>query len=439
MKKLSLILITFLLTSCNLFSNSSSKTTEANNSDSVIPTQNNHVLRIERKEEYGMVDYEYAFTNSLASYQIIETKKDGSEEILNGSYFSWYIKDKDMASVDSAGNVTPKKNGETTIIAKSGNDSVSLDIKIATYAMTYELDNTVKEYRVGNTYDMPFNMTTNYQNNNPVTIWYTTSNDNIITIDKSLNKFIVKEAGEVDVHAEFYSSSRGEKGQLDFKIIASIANAPYFRFKNFVALSGEASVAKNKYSTLPIDKIGVTAFTYNDVDISNKIQIENNNYNLSEVGKYDIRLSVTDSQYNATSYFLLKLEVTEYELKTTKSPYDAVSYYNYSVKKESDSPYSLAIDRIIFDCDVSLNSKYDTSDAIVYCSFCFEIQNWGHYITYDKLGNADILSDQFVFNGPHTIHFTYTFHPGADLDPDTFIDYFPNVYIGGNVYNLIYY
>lgn len=437
MRKLPLILLSFLLTSCSLFPSNSSNSNNGNSGNN--STQNNYTYRIERKQEYGIVDYEYAFTNSLTAYQVVEISEDGSEKVLNGSFCSWSIKDRDMASVDSSGNVTPKKNGNTSIVVKAGGVTTSLDIKIATYAKTYAIDESFNEYRVGNTYNMPLVLTTNYQNNNPVTIFYTLSNDNVIEVDKNLNKFRVINSGTVDVHTEFYINSYGEKDHLDFTIVTSLANAPYFKYKNSKALTGEVSVAKNKYTSLPLDTFDITAFTYDDTNITSQIQIDTNNYNLGVEGTYNIKLSVTDTRYDATSYFVLKLEVTEYELKTTKSPYDAVSYYNYTVRQESDSPYSLAIDRLVFDCDVTLNSKYDTSDATVYCSFCFEIQNWGHYRTYDYIGGAEQLSQKFTFNGARTVHFSYTFQPSGDLDPNTFINYGPNVYINGNVYNLIYY
>ena len=82
--------------------------------------------------------------------------------------------------------------------------------------------------------------------------------------------------------------------------------------------------------------------------------------------------------------------------------------------------------------------RYEDAGSI-YCSFCFEIKNWGKSIIYDKLGGADSLTQKFTFNGPRTVHFTYTFDPAGDLDPNTYVEYGPNVYIGGNVYNFVYY
>lgn len=439
MKKLLLVLLSFCLTSCSLFSGdfngSSNNNGNNNNSSSAKSTS----IRIEREEEYGRVNDEYVFTNSLHRFVVIETDSDGNEKKINGSYCSWNIKDRDMASVDSSGGITPKKNGNTTIVVKLGDSTASLDIKIATYAKTYGYDSEFKEYRVGNTYNMPLIFTANYQNNNPITVFYTLSNENIIEVQKDLNKFRVKAAGTVDVHAEFFTSSRGEKEHFDFTINTNVANAPYFKYKGSKVVSGSASVAKNKYSSLPLDVFGVTAYQEDGTNISSQIHIEESNYSLTTVGTYSVKLSVTDNRYNATSYFILNLEVTEYEIKTTQSPYDAVTYSNYHVEQQSDVPYTLSIDRLVFECDVTLNSKYDDSDAMLYCAFCFQIKNWGGYITYDKLGGAETLSYQLKKGGPRTIHFDYTFEPNGDMNPDTFVDSGPNVYISGNVYNYIYY
>ena len=437
MKRILLVLLSLFLTSCSIFgeksSNDSQKSEDANQSAT------NETIRIEREKEYEVVDETYVFTNSLHRFIVIKTDKDGEESKVNGSYCRWSLKDRDMGSLDSSGGLTPNKNGQTILTATLGNLTASIDIKIATYAKTYELDTNIKEYRKNNTYDMPFTMTANYQNNNPITIFYTLSNDNVIKVNESTNKFTVIEAGSVDVHAEFYINSRGEKERYDFTINTTIKDAPYFKFKNGKALTGEGSVAKNKYTSIPFSSLGITAYTNDGENISNLIKVDSGDYDLTQAGVYNVKLSVTDSHYNATSYFILDLEVTEYELKATLSPIDAVSYSNYKMKKVSDRQYSLAIDRLEFECDVTLNDKYDASDATVYCSFCFEIKNWGKSITYDKLGGADSLTQKFTMNGPRTVHFNYTFDPVGDLDPDTFIEYGPNVYIGGNVYNYIYY
>ena len=438
MKRILLVLLSLCLTSCSFFDDNSSNNNQNNNEGDPNSPATNETIRIEREKDGNVVDDEYVFTNSLHRFVVISTDNDGEESKINGSYCRWSLQDRNMGSLDSSGGLTPSKNGETVLTATLGKLTASINIKIATYAKTYELDTDIKEYRKDGTYDMPFKMTANYQNNNPITIFYTLSNDNVITVDKTTNKFTVKEAGSVDVHAEFYINSLGEKQHFDFTINTAIKDAPYFKFKNNKALSGSGSVAKNKYTSIPFSGLGITAYTSEDENISNLIVVDSGEYDLAQVGTYNIKLSVTDTHYNATSYFMLALEVTEYELKTTLSPIDAVSYSNYKVKKVSDTPYSLSIDRLEFECDVTLNDKYDTSDATVYCSFCFEIKNWGKSITYDKLGGADSLTQKFTFNGPRTVHFTYTFDPSGDLDPDTYVEYGPNVYIGGNVYNFIY-
>ena len=436
MKRILLVFLSLCLTSCSFFGDSSNSRQSNSDADS---SSINETIRIEREKEGDVVDYEYVFTNSLHRFVVIKTDKDGNESKVNGSFCNWSLKDRDMGSLDSSGSLTASKNGQTVLRATLGNLTAEINIKIATYAKTYELETDIKEYRKDSTYDMPFKMTANYQNNNPITIFYTLSNDNVIKVNESTNKFTVLEAGSVDVHAEFYINSRGEKEHFDFTINTAIKDAPYFKYKNSKALTGEGSVAKNKYTSIPFASLGITAYTSGDADISNLIKVDSGDYDLTEVGTYDVKLSVTDPKNNATSYFILNLEFTEYELKATLSPIDAVSYSNYKMEKVYERPYSLAIDHLEFECDVTLNNKYDTSDATVYCSFCFEIKNWGKSVTYDKLGGADILTQKFTFNGPRTVHFTYTFDPTGDLDPDTYIEYGPNVYIGGNVYNFIYY
>ena len=379
-------------------------------------------------ERYKNTDY----VLGLTSFDAIVKSRDGSiNENIKGQHCMWNVGDTAIASVDSSGSVTAKKGGETTLTASSGNYSSTINIKVAVFATQFEYDSTIRTYEIGKSYDMPLTL-----NKASVTVFYKLSDDDIISITD--NKFIANKSGKVEVHASAFVSTWGDMKDIDFTIEVKDKFAPYFKYANRVSTSGSGTVSKNKYSDIPYAALGVKAYSYNDEDITSQITVQKGEYDLSNEGVYDLILSVTDNDCMTSSIFALKLTVTEYEIKKTLSPIDALVLDSATYELVGE-PYSLAVKSIVFKLKVSLNEKYDYSDAKVTAAFYFSIQNWGKYRTYDYTGEALKSSKTFTVDGERSLEFEVTFSPGVSLDPDTFTYGGANPLFSGYVYNVISY
>ena len=392
--------------------------------------EDNGGITLFRKEDtrYKQTDYVIGMT----PFDVIVKKKDGTiNEEIQRQHCRWSTGDSKIATVDSSGNVTPQKGGETTLTVISGNYSDTINIKTAIFTTQFEVDSTIVNYEVGKSYDMPLKM-----DKTGVTVFYTVDEDDIISITD--NSFKALRSGTVVVHASAFTSVWGDMKDISYTLEIRDKNAPYFKYNNYEATSGSGTITKNKYSEIPYNSLGIYAYTYQKVDISDSIYVKSGSYDLTKSGTYDVVITATDPVSLIPSDFALKLTVTDYEIAKTLSPYDALNVESASYELV-DEPYSLAIKQIIFKMKVSLDERYDTSDGKVTVCFYFKIQNWGKYRTYNYVDEPLKVSKNFTYNGSRTLDFEYTFKPGVDLDPDTFTEYTSFALFSGYVYNFLSY
>ena len=386
-------------------------------------------IKIVRKEDDR---YKTDYVIGMTTFDIVVTNSDGTinSDIKRGNV-RWSVGDTSIATVDSAGDVTPKKGGETTLTVTHNQYSDTITIKTAIFAPSFSYDSSIKNYFVGKTYDMP--VITNKDN---ATVYYTIDDESVISI--SGNKFSCLYTGTVNVNAKAFTSIWGDMEELDFVIEVKDKNAPYFKFNDTVSTSGTGTVTKNKYSEIPYASLGIKAYSNQDVELTSMITVKSGSYDLTRAGKYNVILTVQDPTYAMSSDFALTLTVIEYETRKTLSPYDALVIDSSSYELV-DEPYSYAIRTIRFNLRVSLNSKYDASDAKVICFFYFSIENWGRYRTYDYLGDGLTSVQYFELGGPRTLTFELEFSKGVDLHPETFVYEGSMAAISGYVYNYTYY
>ena len=423
-----LMILTLPLAGC--FGDDSSS---SNSSSSETSMEDKGRIELFRKEDARVKDDTYIL--HMTEFDIRLYNRDGSlNENVSRTMVNWKIGDSSIASVDSAGDVTPKKAGETTLTAYSGSYSTTIDIKTAIFTSKFEYDTAIVDYKIGTNYDMPIKM-----DKTNATVFYTVegNEDNIIVITG--NRFLCKKAGTVSIHAEAYTSTWGDKSSLDFDIEVKDKHAPYFKYKNNVKTSGEGEVPMNKYSSIPYNSLGIYAYSYDDRDISNDIQVQSGTYRLDSVGTYKVILSITDEAYNVSSLFELTLTVTEFEIKKKKSPIDAITYDRASYELIKESEYSLAVNKIKFSMTVHLGDDYDTSDGTVIMLIYFKIKKWSQSRWIDYTEEGIKLTESFVYNGSRTIEFEYTCSLGTSCDPDTFQEYSMLPVFSGYVYNFIYY
>ena len=387
-------------------------------------------IQIVRKQYPEVVDYDYIFTNGgYSSYTLVGQDRDGKPFDNIDQAADWIVGDRNMLSVDSVGTLDAKKNGTTTLTAKYGQYSDTIEVKIATIAKQFTLNDGLDEYRVGSTYDFPIDLTAN------ATVWYTFSEQNIISISPTNpNKFYVNNMGSVDVTAEAYTDWEGHKSTLDFTISCVDENSPRFYVDGRLKTSSTFSCAARKYSLLPLEDIGLTAKAYDGTDITSSITLSSGEYSMSTVGTYNLVLSATDTRYHYTSYFNLTLNVTAYEEQKELSPVDAISSSVVritSVRADGYVQYENAVSAIIFSVDVTINDKYDASDARIWFDFTFNYRQWGasHVYTVNKT-----VEDVFIKDGARTVTLSYRHETGAVYDLSSVEVTRDNEYINGYFY-----
>ena len=395
--------------------------------------EDNGGITLFRKEDTRYKQTEYVI--GLTPFDVIVKNKDGSvNENIQRQHCYWTTGDSKIATVDSSGNVSPQKGGETTLTVMSGNYTDTINIKTAIFTTKFDVDSTIVNYEVGKTYDMPISM-----DKTGVTVFYTVDDNDIISITD--NSFKALRSGTVTVNASAFTSVWGDTKEISFTLEIREKNAPYFEFENRSSTSGSGTIPKNKYSAIPYNSLEIYAYTYQHEDISSSIIVKSGDYDLTKSGTYDVVISAIDPATFISSDFALKLTVTDYEIKKTLSPYDAVHIDSASYELV-DKPISFAIDHIIFRMKVTLDERYDTSDAKVTAAFYFKIKEWGSssaYYRYDYTGEPLKVSQSFVYNGARSLEFEYDLALPQDCDPDTFVYEGANPIISGYVYNFVTY
>ena len=430
-------IFSILLTSCSfLFSDGSSRHGNSSNQTSYNPTSSSLVddgsLRIVRIQHPLIEDYDYIFTNG--GYRDFTVELVGSQEKISGTLVNWKIFDKTYLSVDSGGNFDAKKAGVTKIAATYQGHYAEKEINIATIARTFEMSEDASEFRVGQTYDWPVNITPT-----DATLFITLSNNDVISIDQNNDKkFKVLGVGEVDVSITAFTEWTGKKTTLDFKIKTIDPSSPSFYLNNKAALQGEVTFAKNKYKEPNYSAWGITAKSASGMNITNQITIASGSVDLSRKGTYSVVLKVTDSE-GLSANFDLTIIITDYEVKTTKNDQDAYTLNRTTYELVKESSISLAISSIIFTSSITINNKYHHCEGTVKWYVYFKITNWGGYRTYDYEGDAKITTVNVSDNGQTTISLRYEFKPGESLNKDTFAFCGDMALFNGTAYEYKYY
>lgn len=433
---MSLMLTALCLTGCfSVFSSSKNSSSNSNNYYSSSDVDDGSTYEIVRKEHYGIVNYDYIFTNGgYKDFALKGTDKNGNPLDIDSYLVDWRVSDDKILGVDSFGDVTAKKNGTASLIAFYKGHRIEKEITVATIAKTFEKKDDSTEFRVGNHYSLPLNI-------DPAnaTLDIKTSND-VLSFSEGSSAFNVIKVGETDVTVTAFTDWMGNQTTLDFHINTTDPSAPIFKYKNKTVLSVEVTFAKNKYQTLKPSSLGITAESSSGLNLTNYITITGD-YDLSKKGTYQVKLSVTDP-YNESykAYCDLTMVVTEYETIEYKTAnYERFDLANIVYEYVEESPYSLAIAGITFNSKITLKSKYHHAVGTLSWRIYFKISNWGEYRTYDYSGDALTRTYTWREDGSLTLSLSYTFNPGVSLKKETFEFSGHAISFEGSVYEYKYY
>ena len=403
------------------------------NKGSTGPTEDHSRLVIERIHSYGVVDFDHIFTNGgISEYTATYYDKNGVkfDESIDTSV-DWWVENRNLASVDSGGHVTGKKNGVTKLIGQYRGVRGEITLDILTIAKTFEQTEPLAEYRTSHTYDFPLNISPS-----TASIDYTFSEDNIIRINsKNHNRFDVVGVGSVTVTATAVTHWSGHTTTYNFVINTMNENAPVFYLNNKPSTSTTFSCAKNRYSEIPYEAMGLTAKDANGNDITSSIAVSNGEYDLTTEGTYNLTLSIKDNLFNLTSYFDLTLVVGEYDEKKTLSPIDAVNCDQLEVTYDKPQPTYRTFNSVTITATVSLNSKYFCSDGVVHVGAYIHAKYWGGSYFFDD--NFE-TTYQMSKDGPTTVTLTASWSKSSSVAYEG-LELVPSIYLVGYCYEKITY
>lgn len=429
-KFLSISLQVVLLTSC--FGGSSSK------GSSKTEDKTEYDIKVYRD---STLDHNIIFVNDLVNYKVEVRDKAGNLITDKNSMVEWGSDDRYIASPDSFGHITGNSNGKTRIKAQYGMSVGYCEVEVKTKAKTFELkeERLILPYREGTFEVVPIEM-----DKDTVSVDYTFSTPNIVktkTYKLSDNYFEIMGAGDVNVHAEAYISYTETKS-LDFTMHCISDLSPYFYHRNVTNRTFEANVPKNKYKTWTLDvfttkyPLPLTAISYDgERDLTDSITVIESDYDGTKVGEYKVLLEATDELLNTKNRCLVYVTVEEYERQEVQSPIDAIDYKNYTYKfiKNDSNRY----DKIQFDVDVSLNTKYGDASGEVRCFFSFKVKALTTSTIYDHTsGDTQIVTVDMTKRNEHI---TWVYEGKGSLDPDSLQDNGPNIVFSGWCYIFKYY
>lgn len=404
----------FLLPSCS-FSGVASTQKEESSTTNAPSSARQGSIEIVRRKNPLIQDYEYCFTNGgISQFDVVKKSEKGEATLLPSSSCKWSVENEEYMSVDSAGSITPKKNGTSKLYAKLGNYSAEKEIKIATIAKKFEMEEVEMDYRNGNCYAFPLLIEPS-----TASLFFTFSNDDVISLTDNNNEFRVKSEGSVDVHVEAYTEYTGVKSAFDFTITTIDPSSPTFEVNGKTSTSHHATFAKNKYQSIPYEELGIEAYSSSRMNLTDQIRIHSGSVDFGQEGNYSLVLSVTDESKNLTSYFSLSIEIISYETKVTKNPQDGIieSNFKYEIVKEQES---FAIHDILFSIDAALSPKYDDSTAEITFHIHFTIEYWANN-NRPPLEVSQTVKKSFTMGGERSIHFDYAYHNNASLNPNKFV------------------
>ncbi|MGN1296000.1 MAG: hypothetical protein ACI4U5_06285 [Bacilli bacterium] len=416
MKKIILILTSFLmiLSSCGIF-RSSSKESSSSSSVSILRDDIYSFEIVRLYEDQGTRD-DIVFTNGGFSKFSVEAR-DVNNELINISIYSveWKSSNTDIFTVDSFGGIKGKNNGVATLKAYYCGYEASKEITIETIAYTFTKKENELEYRKGSMYYFPLEIEPS-----TASLFVEISDPNIITLTDMNNIFSVVGIGTCEVTITAYTSYLGEQQSYTYQIDTIDGRAPTFYFKNQKKNKGDVSFAKNKYKNLAYSDWGIKAISYDGGDITSLIEYYSGDFDLSQEGHYVIMLIVTDYNRNASTFFELTLDVSEYELVSVHSPIKFVNSTNFHYELVKASPYTYLIDKLIFYVDIEIISDYEYVVGTIcwYIQFYIEIYSNGQALPYDE--EPYEYKFEVDKDSPRKHSLVVEIESNSRLDPDTF-------------------
>ena len=371
-------------------------------------------IQIERDaERYQVTNPNLVFVDNSAHFKITGTNYQGQPISPSSIQVSWSINDTSVAKVDYQGVVTALKEGTCTLTAQYGIYSNTFEINTAIIARKFETGDLEDEYRSGNTYNLPF--TPSPFN---ATVKYSTDDSNVLFLNPDKKTFKVLASGSATINAEYYPNNTGVSQVTSVNIICVDAKAPTFKYNDRVVTSLSLEVAKNKYSVLNPNELGIYAYDNSNNDISNYIFVDQGEYDLSTVGTHNLVLGATDSS-GRTSYLKITLEVTEYEVRKYNNVVDGIVEVSHKYTP-IEIQYSQAIKQIKFEMDIKINDSYDTADVEIRWLIYFKIKRWDDNLYIDHSEDPIKIEDyKFVRDGPTELHLEYLYSSSNYLDPKT--------------------
>ena len=375
--------------------------------------------KIEYHDGYGHVSYrnknDYQISWSSSDYDIVDPRKD-----------HWFV-----------------GNGKATLTATfhdySADYSDSIEVTSVTRVLESQTNYEIMEYRAKNEYDLPVNLL-------PLdsSLFYEISDEEVISINEETRKIECLKPGKTSLKISYYGDDviYGIKEELTYQIEVLDKDAPHFVFNQETAFLGTLNAPKNKYSSLDVSALGLTAFDKDNNDITNSVEVYEGEYSLSELGEYKITLKAKDLN-NLHSYFYATLRISEKEI--TKTAIDATYYSLDNELMHINIDHTITnmsgliwISRVDYTATITKKPIYDDLDVSIKISVYFKAQDEAlDYAYYDTFGYIE----GSMSPGKNSITLTGSFpNPNKrHLKASTYQETGYTIKVSGNGYNYIYY
>ena len=348
----------------------------------------------------------------------------------------WNSSNPSIATIEN-GLLTGIKEGEITIKAEYKDVKAEIEAHSRVYADSFSIEDSFTIY-MDDAFDIEYDVSPSN-----ASVIFANKSEDLLKIEN--NQFIPLREGtayvEVTTYAENFDPGLTDNF-IENKETVSVRigpnHYPYFVFNEGKADKGEITIPKNKYSSLDLLSLGLSAYSYDgQSDLSNKMKIVGD-YDLKESGEYDLTIEVEDSSYVST--FSLTLVIEDYEIKAIPvDSYNLNDVLSYEIEITTDaSVYSNSFRKIGFDASFK-GINYDAYDLDIYASVNVSAKDSDHGQTTNKLLNANKIHLSF---GQTSIYMEYE-QEYMDANRNYYLlnslTYVPSITINGNVYQYIYY
>lgn len=308
-------------------------------------------------------------TLNVSSYTMNVSEKYTLKVKNTTQKINWSSSNKNIATVDTKGNILAKKKGSVTITAKIGNTKYTCKIKVE----DPQISSTSTNLFVNNTYTLKINGTSQ-------TVNWSSSNSSIVSVNS---------------YGIITANSKGTA-----TIIAKVGKKQYSCQVSVVSCEENISV-----SYYPTKTSVIAVFTNNNsfavsiepdmifYDINGKIQSKTSEYNFCFEPHSSIAMefsSYNTSTYESQEYSSYKLSLGE----VTKSYYTTSCTNKISVNADKTDGCLVA--------EVTNNSGYDL-DTIQVCAVFYDSNNnvIGYYYTYAECytnGSSDFINLYYPYD-----------------------------------------